>query len=221
MKKIFLIMIVFLSIISFANAEMSIGVKGGINLTKVRIDNMGEYNEYGKMKLGYSAGIPIQFKIIDFFAVQPEILVSMKGIKIEDDEGYYETNRLTYLEIPLLFKLLIPREKLMPNFYAGPELAIRFSTGTSITTDNPILTDGNGRNDLKENTNPVDLLLVFGGGLSLPAGPGNLDFDIRYSLGLVNILSEKYLDYSLTENQSSMKFGTISLLIGYSFTFGG
>ncbi|MFA4948297.1 MAG: porin family protein, partial [Candidatus Krumholzibacteriia bacterium] len=93
---------------------MMFGVKGGLNMANIT----GDDAEGTLMKIGGLGGVFISYDITEIFAVQPEILFSMKGTK-EDFEGTDVSTSLNYIEIPLLLKVNLPTEgAIKPSLYA-------------------------------------------------------------------------------------------------------
>lgn len=70
----------------------SIGVKGGLNLAKIK-------NADGKNKLGMVAGGFAEFKMSDKFSIRPELLYSRQGEKVGSDKI-----KLNYINAPILAK---------------------------------------------------------------------------------------------------------------------
>ncbi|MGB2763813.1 MAG: porin family protein [Candidatus Aminicenantaceae bacterium] len=136
------------------------------------------------------------------FAIQPEVLYTMKGAKIEatvlDITSMWEFN-LSYLEVPVLVKFMIPTPgSVKPNLYAGPAVAIMLSGKVKHKIPGwPVEEE-----DLR-NMQDSDFGLIVGAGIDF----GKLMVDVRYVLGL--------LTASSTVN-SDLKNGVISISVGYS-----
>lgn len=116
------------------------------------------------------------------FAIQPEILYSAKGQKLEFD-NYTQFINLNYLEIPILFKLLIPAGIITPSLYAGPAFASKLGK-----VNGKDVSDGDVQYWTDENTdkcvNGFDFGIAMGGDIGIKAGPGTIIIDARYTLGL-------------------------------------
>ncbi len=92
------------------------GLKAGINLAK----SSGVVNP--KFKTGFVGGGFLRYKLSKAFSVQPELLLSMKGYKIDEDFLAVDA-RFSYLELPVLAKLtLLNHVPGKPEFYVGPAL---------------------------------------------------------------------------------------------------
>ncbi|UCD85692.1 MAG: PorT family protein [Deltaproteobacteria bacterium] len=242
---------------------VSIGAKGGLNLANLKGSDVDAFTDadisFGDIgtitmiidpeeekKKAASFGVFVTYYINDYFAVQPEFLYSMKGIRgkrswvepwygpIYDNDmtiTYEQTISLNYLEIPLLAKVSIPMGKsLKHNMFFGPAMGIITSakreyeiTGMSEELkqiyemfDIPT----SGEEDI-EDMRSVDFGLVFGLGLDFKLGPGNAVIDARYTLGLINIIKEISIDYSFDPaliESPDVKNSVISIMAGYSFS---
>ena len=155
-----------------------------------------------KSKWGLCAGGFIRFNISETFAIQPEVLYTMKGAKFEetiDGETMKFEMNLSYLEVPVLLKLMIPTSGgVKPSLFAGPTLAIKLSSKTKLKYAGQ--TEEEDIEDMKD----TDFGLIIGAGVDF----GTLTFDLRYNLGLTTI--------SDIEDED-VKNGVISLIVGYSF----
>ncbi len=185
--------------------ELTGGPKIGANFANLYGEDMketeGEIGEDFKSKLGICVGGFITFNISKMFAIQPEVLYSMKGSKAEGTlfgETIKLQFNLSYLEFPVLAKLRIPtRGNVKPNIFAGPSLAIKLS-GKSKTEY-----AGESEEEDIEAMKDTDFGLIIGAGVDF----GKLTVDLRYNLGLTKI----------PEEDDDVKNKAISLMIGYSF----
>src|SRR5882762_10617975 len=95
------------------------GIKGGLNLTSLYVDNVSKEH----MKAGFNAGIFAKLPITTGFSIQPELLYSVKGAKdtysnFVQGDGEYRFN-LGYMELPVLAVVNVTRNF---NIHAGPYL---------------------------------------------------------------------------------------------------
>ena len=192
------------------NSSLAKGITGGLKIGMNSADLHGEdikemEEDLGvelKSKWGLCAGGFIRFNISETFVIQPEVLYTMKGAKFEetiDGETMKFEMNLSYLEIPVLVKFMIPTPGgVKPNLYAGPALAIELSSKTKL-----VYAGETEEEDIEE-TKDTDFGLIIGAGVDF----GNLTVDLRYVLGLTTIFDEEDED---------VKNGVISLIVGYSF----
>ena len=231
MKKTILVLgILFLfSISASAMSLTGKGVKVGLNLSKISGDDMifssnGDENTYEwDLGTGYSLGGFLTFSITDKFMFQPEIMFSYKTSKVKDTDSKF---KLKYFEVPLLFKYNFqPEGKIRPSLFLGPYAAIKNKARMLIDSasydfvyqdnDDP----GDHEVDIK-NIKRTDFGFIFGAGLDYAANIGVFSLDIRYSMGLTSITTDKKNGYNFVdENQEGMdlKNTNISFLLGYSF----
>jgi hypothetical protein len=156
-----------------------------------------------KSKLGLCAGGFLQFNLGKVLAIQPEFLYTMKGARMEEEilgETVKVAFNLSYLEVPVLVKLMIPIPGgVKPSLFVGPSIA--FKLGAKLKTE--VLGDTT-EEDLSDDMEDTGYGLIFGGGLDF----GKISFDVRYSFGLTSV--------SVYEDEE-IKNGVISLKVGFSF----
>ena len=183
-----LIIIFIFTSMSLFGVDFSYGVKGGVNLAKFVGDDAEKSGLYDcKSKIGFSAGLFASISPIDMIAIQPAILFSLKGTKVEL-EGFegYEYDNLYYIEIPLLLKFYppIPLSIVRLNAFAGPYLGIdvlnRYRTTDEVKDYYKVLgleTKGE-YGDVKT----LDFGLVVG----LGADIGRILLEVSYSMGMIS-----------------------------------
>ncbi|RYE90836.1 MAG: PorT family protein, partial [Cytophagaceae bacterium] len=90
--------------VSFAAQAQSasFGVKAGVSLTNVT----GKDTQDAKNLVGFHGGLVANFAVNDAFSIQPELLYSMKGAKLEESNSFggvtYSdkiTSRLHYIDV--------------------------------------------------------------------------------------------------------------------------
>jgi hypothetical protein len=199
------------------NSSLASGIKGGLKIgvssAKLHGDDVGDLEdllgEDLKSRIGFSVGGFITFNISEMFAIQPEVLYTMKGLRYEE-EIFGETlkvwMKLDYLEIPVLVKIIFPSPGgVNPYLFAGPAVAIKVS--------GKVKAEFAGESDEEdiEDMKSTDFGLVIGAGVDFgfgALGKGTLSVDIRYSLGLSTISDFEGDD---------VKNGAFSLMVGFSF----
>ncbi len=217
---------------SAAAQKISLGIKGGLNLSKPWgvdiVEETGDSSLNLARKPGLVVGAVLCSEVNKYLSIQPEVLFSVKGKLIVQESMYsemIEAVTLYYLEIPILFKLTIPAGGAVPNFYVGPAVAFRTGMdGYAKSGTRRIDLPDEYIRELEKNTHSVDFCLAMGGGVDLVAGPGSFVVDIRYTLGFVKIakLPEEAEYYGISEEDlSPEKNSVVSIMIGYVFNFGG
>ena len=202
--------------VSFANAQTTtaderdpmapkIGVKGGINLANLYVDEVADEN----LKVGLNVGLFAKIPCTEFFAIQPEVLYSSKGSRLKYDnvfagEGEYRFN-LNYVEVPLLAVFNIGPHF---NIHAGPYAAFLTSSNVKDMNDDGTI---EGVEDLNvENFNRFDYGLAGGLGFEF----GNFIVGGRYNYGLKEVGKSGSLSGELTDNA---KNSVASFYIGFGF----
>lgn len=170
-----------------ALAEVSYGVIGGVGLAKLRGDDVSG----AESRLGFSAGVFAELPLLNVLALHPEALFSLKGSGYAGD---LKTN-LYYIEVPVLAKYYLPLPlPVKTHLFAGPYLGLNLIAKSK---------SGDTTTDIKDNIEPLDYGLIFGGGAEI----GKILVDGRYSLGLAKI----------DEGGGDVKNGVLSLMVGYRF----
>ena len=201
------------------NSSLASGIKGGFkigaSMAKLHGDDVEDltdlFGEDQKSRIGFCAGGFITFNITDMFAIQPEVLYTMKGTKYEEEilgETLKVWIKLDYLEIPVLVKIIVPTPGgVKPFLFAGPVLALKLSGKIKAEYAGESEEDDIEDEDMKS----TDFGLVIGAGvdfgLGVP-GTGKMTLDVRYSLGLSTISAFEGDD---------VKNGVFSLMVGFSF----
>ena len=169
--------------------DITVGVKGGINIADVSSDAFDLDDADLSSKTGFVGGAYANFGLGGVFAIQPEVLYSQKGFKLDETGSPLEASLKTnYFEIPVLLKAQFPLTMLRPAVYAGP--VVSFETSCKLG-----LTDGDTSLDFDCDSDDADVSdrkktdfgAVFGANLDLFVGPLVLTIDGRYQLGLTNL----------------------------------
>jgi len=110
MKKIMIIAVVaFLSTTAVKAQTISLGAKAGVNFASLSGDDVEDLDARTSFHLGLMA----EARFSDKFAIQPEILYSSQGAKVDD-----MTLKLDYLTIPVMLKYYVTNEI---SLEAGPQ----------------------------------------------------------------------------------------------------
>ncbi|CAI2765233.1 porin family protein [Flavobacterium collinsii] len=191
MKRIILAAIAVMAF-GFANAQKTrFGVKGGLNLTTFAGGNYWD----AKSLVGFQVGGFAEIKVIERLAIQPEVLFSTQGAKLEGNFGDFD-DKLNYINVPVLAKFFITKQFTVE---AGPQLGFLVSAKRE-------------GHDAKDIFKSVDTGFNFGAGYNFT---DNVSVNLRYTVGLSNIAdyevdnTEQYLD--------SPKNSVLALTLGYKF----
>lgn len=215
MKKLSMVAIALLALFTTipAEAQLHIGLTGGLNLAKLNLDpepapDEGELSSY----TGFGAGGVLDIRLSPtgnvFLHLQPMFL--QKGSKIKVDLGSLGSAegkiKLAYLEVPALVKIAFGTSTAKPYIMAGPTLGFLLSAKIS----------GEGESeDIKDSFKDVDFGLDFGAGINFPAGSNAIFVEGRYGLGLSNVAKTDPGDDTKAKNRG------IQFMAGVTFPLGG
>ncbi len=165
MKKLALTLL-FATIGTFTMAQsFSFGPKAGINISNY---TGGDFKT--DSKVGYHFGGMLNFGIGNHFSIQPEVLFSTVGAKVEDKQNVTSKDnfKVSYVTVPVMLKL-----KTTGGFYveAGPQVGFRTSTDL-------------GNQTIDNFAKNLDLSL--GGGIGYQSNIG-LGIGVRYIAGLTKV----------------------------------
>lgn len=102
--------------ISIANAQHTIGIKGGVNIASLS-------GFEGNNRISAHAGVFLHHTINTVWCFQPELLFSGEGQRYIDN-GEERTLALDYIQLPLMVQYYV-----VPQFYleAGPQVGVLIS----------------------------------------------------------------------------------------------
>ena len=191
MKKLLLIIAVFALVFNANAQEIKFGVKAGINFATIAGDETDDL----KSKTTFHIGAVVEIPISDSFSIQPELVYSSQGAKVDDNISDVEL-KLDYINLPIMAKFYVSEGF---SLEAGPQVGFLMSS--------KIEEDGESE-DLKNETSGIDFGLNLGLGFKMETG---LNFGARYNLGLSNIWD--FEDSDNFKNQNSV----LQIFIGFTF----
>ena len=184
--------IVTLPAIAAAQSPLTVGVKGGVNIATLKIDD-DEDNPDIKSKIGAVGGLFVGKQINDNIGWRLEGLFSQKGAKDEEAGDDFKF-KLTYIDVPFLLTLgPASSGDTRFNVFTGPQVS--FNTKAEFT-------DGTDSVDVKDEIKSTDFGWVLGAGLE----KGRVTADVRYTLGLSNIFD--------AEEDGGTKNRVFSVMVG-------
>jgi hypothetical protein len=208
MKKISLLAIATLAIISVQAQSVGLGVKGGLNFPSadaLSIDQDITIESATSAASGFHAGIFASAKVA-MFEIQPEVLYSFQSFDYEFEDATAAAGALIqgsqeshYVTIPVILKFSpVP----ILNLQVGPQFGLLLSAN-EIRDDIGSATSA----DITEKLTNSDIGLNFGIGADLPFG---IQAHARYVLGLSNVNVDSPADVSVSNSM-------IQVSIGYAF----
>ncbi len=208
------LIILLISNVALAQISFNKGIKAGLNVSTLRIDDTG--NADIQTKNGIVAGGFLELDLLGPLNFQAEALFTQKGAKSEENtvEGLTVTTfSVNYLEIPVFAKFSTPVAPplVTANFYGGPAFAFKISEDISAERDGaeiPVEGDLATSAEFKSS----DVGAVAGANLSFSAlGLASLIIDLRYTLGLSHIAK------NVESDENSVKNGVVTLSVGLGF----
>ncbi len=216
MKKLGLALMGLLMISSTgAFAQMSFGVKAGVNFSNMMLKAGGEKVDDIKFKPGFNIGAFGDFELSDLLAVEAGLNVETKGLLMKDDEEFMGkkmkskvTTNLVYVTVPVDVKLTFG------SFYvlAGPYIGVAATgkakskmeyDGNTEKDSHSMDLGGDDKDDLKR----LDLGFGIGAGYEIN---DNLGVRAGYDLGLSNLTPKG-------DKDNSSKNGSINVSVTYKF----
>lgn len=196
MKKILLSAVAVMAFGVAAQAQdMKFGVKAGLNIA-----NIGGDAETEGSRMGLHIGGVAEFKLSETFSIQPELLYSMMGAKINQTDGFDSEEvdlKLDYLTIPVMAKYYIAEGF---SIEAGPYVGFLMSAKVE-------------DEDVKDGYKGVDFGLGAGVAYDLPMG---VFFQARYAAGLSEI-GEDFEFAGETVEAVKATNNAIQISVGYKF----
>tara|TARA_R110002049_G_scaffold171016_3_gene337612 strand:+ start:5428 stop:6078 length:651 start_codon:yes stop_codon:yes gene_type:complete len=192
-----------------AQSENEWGVKGGLNFSNFYNDEIDDQD----MRVGYNFGLFFKAQIVDFLAIQPEVLYSTKGATTKYNNfltGDAEfTQKLNYIEVPVLAVLNLTDNL---NIHAGPYAAYLMNASIENEAENSTF---DFVDELDESDfNRLDYGLAVGAGLEFDV----IRFGARYNLGLSEIGDvEEDGNTAISNAFNETKNANFSLYVGLSF----
>lgn len=172
------------------NAQIAIGGKAGLNISNVVANQSSSIDEN---KLGFNIGVVGSMGIGSsgrLFGVG-ELNFNQKGGK----NMVSGANSLGYIELAALIRYVIGFGETVPfKMFLNVGPYVGFKTGRKADTT-------------AFSSNIAEFGVGGGGGLIMPAGPGNLFLEVRYNIAVTNMVSETLERNTLT-----------SISVGYLYT---
>jgi len=210
MKKIFLVILLFVSLNAFS--QLKYGVKLGANFANVNQNFANSDDEFGtKIRLAYSFGAIIEYEFSEVISLQSGLQLSSKGYSWDLEDGLidgesvdgFDRYLITYLEVPINVVYKISDFRII----VGPYIAFGISgknkydyTYTFNGSDGIVKGDddikfkgklnetdwNNSNNSNNEYVKGLDYGLSFGIGYSV----GPMMINAGYDMGLANLVPD-------------------------------
>lgn len=184
-----------LSLSSQAQVQFGIGLKAGLALSSASVDpdpyqglQAQGISSTKSGGTGFGVGANAELAFGRMFAVALEPGYTQKSVKWELTQGTAratDERTISYLQIPVLFRVKFIEGTVRPYAFVGPNIGIVLSSKAKFQGFANIQ---DGEYDVKSTTSSIDFGLEFGGGTEFKvARQVALTGDIRYNLGLSNL----------------------------------
>ena len=178
-----------------ASAQASFAVKGGLNTTFFSGDDAVESDP----RLGFVGGVAVRYPVTPTVAVQAEALYSQKGDQFENDLGFTEATRLSYVEVPVMVRLGVP----LGAFLDGGVVVGGYA-GLPVRSE--VTVEGTFEDEL-------DAATDYGALVGLDVGSGPFFVEGRYTFGLTDAIDfDPGFDFA-----PDFRNQAVSFTIGYRF----
>ena len=153
---------------TLASAQLALGIKAGASFATLQ-NKLPDWDS----RTGFAAGVAFEFGAGRSDS-SPKRSTCQKGVNFNgSSSASSHVPRLSYVEVPILLKLMVPTGSLRPMAYAGPSISFR----TSCSFDGF---------DCSSYTSKTDYGVVLGAGLRF-GGDQGFTLEGRYEWGLKDV----------------------------------
>jgi opacity protein-like surface antigen len=192
--------VVFLSVSVFSQVQYRPGIVAGLSVFNEKVTGEGTARS-ANPKIGFTAGAVFDILLMNMVSIEPGIVYSQRGAKVDFGKGVMGEDKLSYLAVPVNAKLKIPATPVLcPYVLAGLNAGILMSATS----------DSSGQiTDLKEMNalNSIDFGLDFGAGFEFNLAKLVPYVEYVYYVGLTNIWKDSPEGVSGKNHGSEIKAG--------------
>lgn len=159
----------------------SFGIKAGVNISNLYVDDVTDENTRVGFQLGFFAKAPLT----TVFAIQPELIYSQKGATLEYNNAFASgrfTTTLHYIELPVMGVVNLTKNF---NLHAGPYISYLAGVNVDNKSSNDNLDFERELN--RENFEKFDYGVAAGLGIDM----SKLGIGLRYNYGLQEVGKER------------------------------
>ena len=210
-----------------SQAQVSLGVKVGVNMADTRVDGfIGDVLPDRKAYPGFVGGLMVELPLKNGFSFRPELNYIQKGfiseaslydfeiLGIDIPVGATLKTRFNHIEMPLLIKYSIGSDLAKAYFIAGPNVSY-IANAHVRPVANLILNFNLPRININLDADlyrRYEFSGTIGAGGEFKAGTGKIFADARYTMGFTGLLDNPIIDVR-SNNQG------VNISAGYAYTF--
>ena len=201
-------------------------------------DFVGATKDRYKLKPGINIGAGLDFNYDENISLSLEAnyvftAYQFQRMNVFGRDRLSLNDKQTWLKLPLILKFTDATGKYRPYGYIGYSLDLLLSDKATLTYNDNTLTDGRVIPDQRESPvlqftpkrNKMNRSLILGGGLKYKLGLNYAFFDVRYSLGMTNLvkvnktIEEQAEDPAFTWGHvdNLFRMNNLSVSIGYLY----
>jgi hypothetical protein len=183
---------------------IAIGPKGGFNINRLS----GKDATHTEDRTGVVVGGFVNVSFLKLLSIQPELFFSQRGGGANISNTSTSNLKLSYVELPILFKLRLPLGKtFFPHVFAGPDFAYRVYSNSTNTNNTSGTTSEIGNDKIRRMANGG----VFGAGLDIQGKHCFFTVDGRYGFTF-NDMGDK-------SNHLDVRNSNVTILAGIGYRF--
>lgn len=211
LRPLFILIILLLAINLQLQAQFSVGLSGNLSRSSLS-GNAPPSTEYTSL-IGLGGGLMIDYRATDELTISLQPMFLPKGTTVSYELPSYEEQRdsanikLNYYTIPIMVKVVASKVVYVTG---GFELDFLQSAKSE-------LINIEGENDISDMIKSFDISANFGVGFTFNVSPINLFFEIRFSMGLMNVSEISSDEWDIPPE---FKNTSTQLLFGIMYPFG-
>jgi hypothetical protein len=207
MRKLIIFTIAALCCLSFTQAQVSVGFKGGLTMANLSVDE----NNYEDASADYSIGGHAAIFLRTgkgLFSFQPEVMWIQKGTRINaNSNAAYSQFTMNYIDVPLLLRATIGIKIVEVYFNLGPYGGYWISGKTKDYYYDDSQAKWITKKDTYEFDEDDDVRFDAGivGGVGVKVLM--LLFEVRYGHGFIDVFDSEYSNESETNSYFNFTLG--------------
>lgn len=193
----------------YMNEDCYWGVRLGVNVGNLAFDGLEpDKSSHTGLNFGVVYGMPVSDDMPIYF--EPGLLITAKGVKVESSHKQEIKSRLTYLEIPVVFKYRF--EEVSDDVCIEPFFGGFFAMGIGGKTKD-------FENRVKRNSFGSGAYEHFDAGIRLGCGLAyrNLYAEMSYDWGLANIAQSNFNYLGYDSFDDTIRTRCLTLSVGLNF----